>query len=133
MKPGKPEHIPTEDTRRRVKLYVMAGNTHLEICKFLGIGSTSTLHKYYKDELTTALSDANAAVAGRLYRAAVGDGNIPACIFWLKTRAGWKETIKNEHTGAEGKPIESKCTIDFKKLSNAALKELDNARIDKSK
>ena len=40
-------------------------------------------------------SKANTKVAESLYRKALGDGSqsVTAAIFWLKTRAGWKETL----------------------------------------
>jgi hypothetical protein len=31
---------------------------------------------------------------------------VTAAIFWLKTRARWKETTVNEHAGVPGQPIE---------------------------
>jgi hypothetical protein len=30
-----------------------------------------------------------------------------AAIWWTKCRMGWKETIREEHTGPDGKPIET--------------------------
>ena len=47
---------------------------------------------------------ANAKVAENLYRKATGDGReaVIAAIFWLKTRAGWKETTStNSPVAAE--------------------------------
>ena len=29
-------------------------------------------------------------------------------MFWMKTRAGWKETVRQENTGPDGGPIEFK-------------------------
>lgn len=34
-------------------------------------------------------------------------GNLSAAIFYLKTRAGWRETNRTELTGADGKPIQA--------------------------
>jgi len=34
-------------------------------------------------------------------------GNLSASIFYLKTRAGWRETNRTELTGADGKPIQA--------------------------
>jgi hypothetical protein len=34
-------------------------------------------------------------------------------IFWLKTRAKWAETVKQEHTGENGGPIQQKMTVEF--------------------
>ena len=52
-----------------------------------------TLRKHYRDELDLGLIKANAQVGGSLFRKALGDGHgsTTAAIFWLKTRAGWKE------------------------------------------
>jgi hypothetical protein len=47
-------------------------------------------------------------VAESLYRKATSEGpqSVTAAIFWLKTRAGWKESIAHEVSGADGAPIE---------------------------
>ena len=50
---------------------------------------------------------ANAQVAKGLFDQAK-QGNTSAAIFWLKTRAGWKETNVNEITGADGQPVSIK-------------------------
>lgn len=56
-----------------------------------------TLTKYYRKELDTAAAEANTKVAGALFSSALGDPdkgippNVTAQIFWLKTRARWKE------------------------------------------
>ena len=49
-------------------------------------------------ELKSGGIKANARVAESLYRKALGDGReaVTAAIFWLKTRARWKETSVNE-------------------------------------
>jgi hypothetical protein len=48
-------------------------------------------------------------VAENLYRKATGDGReaVTAAIFWLKTRAHWKETSVHEVSGPDGGPIEA--------------------------
>lgn len=63
-----------------------------EIGKVVGI-SKPTLEKHYRGELDRAQSEANARVAESLFRKATGDGPqaVTAAIFWLKTRAQWKE------------------------------------------
>ena len=57
-----------------------------------------TLRKHYRGELDHGHVKANAKVAENLYRKATGDGReaVIAAIFWLKTRAGWKETHVTE-------------------------------------
>jgi hypothetical protein len=30
---------------------------------------------------------------------------VASVIFWMKARAGWRETIRQENTGADGQPM----------------------------
>ena len=57
-----------------------------------------TLRKHYRKELDKGHIKATAKVAENLYRRATGEGReaVTAAIFWLKTRAGWKETLVQE-------------------------------------
>src|ERR1700719_4843536 len=57
-----------------------------DISKFI----TKTLRKRLRDELDRGVAEATATVCGYLFAAAKA-GNIPAIIFWLKTRAHWRE------------------------------------------
>ena len=61
----------------------------------------------YAHELESGGIKANARVAESLYRKAIGDGRegVTAAIFWLKTRARWKETSVHEHAGDVDSPI----------------------------
>ena len=53
-----------------------------------------------RDELDRGVAEANATIAGYLFAAAKA-GNIAAIIFWLKTRARWRErTAADEATPA---------------------------------
>jgi len=70
----------------------------------LGI-SHDTVTKFYRKELEEGRIDANAQVAQTLFQQAK-KGNTAAAIFWLKTRARWRETNTVEHTGLNGGPIE---------------------------
>ena len=80
--------------------------------------SGKTLRKHYRKELDLAAIKANADVAGFLFNSAK-KGNVTAQIFWLKTRAGWKEpAVDHNHRGAIG-------TYDLTKLSNEKLAELE--------
>jgi hypothetical protein len=69
--------------------------------------SDVTLRKHFREELDTAEVKANAKVAGNLFRQATKDDprSIPAAIFWTKTRLGWKDSTKLEHTGENGQPV----------------------------
>lgn len=91
-KGGRPPHEPTESTRRQVKALAAYGIPQDEIGRVIGV-SKPTLEKHYRDELDRAEVEANAKVAESLFRKAMGDGSqsVTAAIFWLKTRARWKE------------------------------------------
>ena len=52
--------------------------------------SPKTLRKRCRDDLDCGVAEANALVSGSLFAAAKG-GNVVAQIFWLKTRAQWRE------------------------------------------
>jgi transposase len=98
-KTGRPPYKPTDETRKQVEALVGYGITEEQICQMIGI-SRPTLIKYYREEIDTGTAKANAKVAQSLYKKATGDGanSVTAAIFWLKTRAGWKETVKQEIT-----------------------------------
>jgi hypothetical protein len=69
-----------------------------------------TLRKHFAVELKTAATKANAAVANKLYQMAVAGHPPAATFFWLKTRCGYRETTRVEHSGPGGTaliPIES--------------------------
>jgi hypothetical protein len=91
-----------------------------------------TLRKHYRDEVDTGAIKANSKVAESLYRKALGDGpqSVTAAIFWMKTRAGWKETSVSEvtgaieHTGAAGGPIQVEQPIDLSELNREERAQL---------
>jgi hypothetical protein len=60
-----------------------------DIAKIVGCAA-KTLRKRLRDELDRGVAEANATVSGYLFAAAKG-GNVTAQIFWLKTRAHWRE------------------------------------------
>ncbi len=101
---GRPSHQPTADTRRLVEQHAAVGTPREQIAKLLKI-APHTLKRHYGVELELGLAQANAVVASTLF-AAAKRGNITAAIFWMKTRAGWRETTKLEHAGTPGEPIE---------------------------
>ena len=80
----------------------------IDIARVVGI-DPKTLRKHYRDELDTGQIKANAKVTESLYRKATGEGReaVVAAIFWLKTRAGWKETTVNEISHDLADPVKS--------------------------
>ena len=104
---GRPPHLPTADTRIKVYTLSTVGTRHEDIASVLSI-SHDTLVKYYKEELDKGRIEANASVAETLFKQAK-EGNTTAMIFWLKSRAKWKESTQHEVSGnADGTPIEVK-------------------------
>lgn len=94
-KNGRPPHVPDDKTRKTVESMSSYGIPQEDIAKVIGIDS-KTLRLHYRYELDTAEVKANAMVAQRLYQKCMND-DTSSLIFWLKTRAGWKETVKNEN------------------------------------
>lgn len=97
---GRKPFVPTPDQRAMVKAMIGYGIPEDEICLTV-INPTSkkpisphTIRKYFREEIDTGTITANAKVAQSLFRKATSEGpqSVTACIFWLKTRAKWKET-----------------------------------------
>ena len=100
---------------KQVESLAANGLTQEQIAAALGI-SESTLHKRKQEntEFTAAIKRGKAKgialVTNKLMESIKG-GNMTAMIFFLKTQAGWKETNVQEHTGANGQPIQQAITI----------------------
>jgi hypothetical protein len=77
-----------------------------------------TLRTCYRDELDLGVTKANAQIAGFLF-AAAKSGNVTAQIFWLKTRARWKEPpAEHKYSGSLG-------SYDLTKVTDADLDRLE--------
>jgi hypothetical protein len=105
-KVGRPAHLKSVDTQKKVFDLATVGTRYEDIALVLGI-SDDTLVKYYKPELEKGRIEANAAVAGTLFEKAK-QGDTSSMIFWLKTRAQWSEKNTTELTGEGGAPINIK-------------------------
>ncbi len=86
-----------DSERRQVEAMAGYGVSEADIARVLGI-DPETLRERYRDELDTGHVVANATVAESLFRKATGDHrqSVTAAIFWLKTRAGWRETSPSD-------------------------------------
>lgn len=104
-------HSPDDKTRKTVEAMSSYGIAQEDIAKVLEIDA-KTLRKYYEYEIDTAGSKANSQVAQRLYQKCM-DGDTSSMIFWLKTRARWAETVKQEVTGANGGPVQNEFSINI--------------------
>lgn len=114
---------PDDKTKKQVTLMAGIGLTHDQIAKIAGI-SDETLRKYYKKELEAAKSVLNTQVASNLFRIATSTekGAVAAAIFWMKTRAGWRETIdlSNEDGSLKPEPVQVAVLAALKKAHDDA-------------
>jgi hypothetical protein len=96
---GRRAHKPDAASRRQVEAMAAYGIPEIDIARVVGV-DPKTLRKHYRDELDMGETKANAQVAGFLFNAA-RSGNVTAQIFWLKTRARWRETATElRHSGS---------------------------------
>ncbi|CAN7745256.1 hypothetical protein LJR234_002611 [Mesorhizobium amorphae] len=88
-----------------------------DIAQVLGI-DVDVLKAAYASQLDGGHIKANARVAESLYRKATGEGReaVTAAIFWLKTRARWKETSVHEVEGKLDTSVTFITTYEDRKL-----------------
>ena len=119
--PNPTPHEPTDKTRSEVSALASFGVPQEDIAAYIGI-SKPTLAKHYFDELSFSSIKANATVGKFLFNMASGQAIKSgasyaecsrAAMFWAKTRMGWRETDRLEHSGPNGGaiPVEIKRTI----------------------
>ncbi len=90
---------PLPGHRSQVEAMAGYGVSEADIVKVLDI-DPETLRFHYRRELEASHVRTNAKVAENLYRREA----VTAAIFWLKTRARWKETSVHEVGGASDLP-----------------------------
>jgi hypothetical protein len=86
---AKPAFVVNETLCEKVRHLAGLGVPQDDIAKIVGC-SPKTLRKRFREELDCGAAEANAIIAGCLFAAAKA-GNIGAMIFWMKTRAHWRE------------------------------------------
>jgi len=106
---GRPAHQPTEATRQTVSLHATVGTKQDVIAEILGI-SVDSLQRHYRAEIDTSRERANASVGGALFKKAMG-GDTTAMIFWLKTRARWRETLDISNEDGSLKPEATQAAV----------------------
>ncbi len=100
---GSPGFDPGFEQAKQVEQMTALGLSVQDIAATLRI-EPKLLEKYYKYEIETSAQRINQAVAKVALQSALG-GDTDMVRFWLKTRAGWKETKEVQMTGANGGPI----------------------------
>lgn len=86
--------LATDEQRYSVEMMAGIGIKQDDIAAALGI-SDVTLRRHFGQELSVAKTRVIAKVADSLIRQALA-GNMTAAIFFLKTKAGWRETAVDE-------------------------------------
>lgn len=114
--------ITTTDIAR-IEQMAAVGLTNDQMACLLGV-SPSTFDRRIKDTalVKSAVEKGRAQavfnVGVSAYQQAIS-GRIPAMtMFYLKCRAGWKETVVNEHTGKDGEKLFTTFTDMVKKVKN---------------
>jgi len=107
--PAKP-HNPTDETRAAVSALASFGFPQEDIAKYIGI-SKPTLAKHYGEELKLSAIKSSKEVgeflhfmaSGRALQKGATYGECSrAAMFWAKTRMGWRETERIDHTSSDG-------------------------------
>ena len=98
--------VVNEAVREKVRHLAGIGVRQDDIAKIIGC-APKTLRKRCREDFDCGVAEANALVAGYLFANARG-GNVGAQIFWLKTRAHWRERPVPAHPApandTEGSP-----------------------------
>jgi hypothetical protein len=81
--------VVNEALRGQVRHLAGVGVRQEDIARIIGC-SAKTLRKRCRADLDRGVAEANATMSGYLFAAAKA-GNVTAQIFWLKTRAHWRE------------------------------------------
>lgn len=104
--------------RSKVEALAGFGLSAAEIADVVDV-DLDRLKAAFGKELGNGHLKANARVAENLFRKATGDGreSVTAAIFWLKTRARWRETSVHEIARANE-------PVDLSRLSDEALEAL---------
>ena len=114
---------------KQVESLAANGLTDEQIALALGISRTTLAsRKRESEQFVQAIKKGKAkgiAVVTNKLMESIKGGNITAMIFFLKTQAGWKETNVQEHTGANGAPIQTQATISKDDIKQA-MKELQD-------
>jgi hypothetical protein len=86
---------PSEEDGATVRALKAFGHTDAEIAAFMRI-SHDTLERHHREDLDLGLTQANFKVANVLFKKCVEDEDTTSIIFWLKTRARWREAREEQ-------------------------------------
>lgn len=128
---ARPQFQPTDEDRALVEQLAAFGIPVESMTLFVKDKagkpiSERTLRKHFAKELDQGELKANVKVAQTLFKKAIS-GDTTSMIFWLKTRARWKESPQRvELTGKDGGPVEQKTTVVDEQQIKAAVSKLED-------
>lgn len=111
MKTGRPRIKHDPAIAEQVQSMSQYGVPQAQIAEILGL-SVPTLRNLYGTELGNGMTLSNLAVGKKLFERCMA-GDVPALIFWAKTRMGWKETQKVDVTNSDGSMSPLNVTVRF--------------------
>lgn len=126
-----PAFVPTKEQRDMVEFMAAIGIPQDDIARLVknpatgkGIDPT-TLRAAFRDELNEGAIKATVAVGKNLFRIATSkdQGAVASAIFWMKTRAHWRETMDVNLGGTVTHEHENK-PRDLSKLTDAEVDKL---------
>ncbi len=128
-KAGRPKWIPGYEQIDEIKTMAENGLTEGQIAESMGVCQDTFIERKKEyPEIVEALQKGKASginrVSNALFEAASG-GNITAQIFYLKCRAGWKETSVTELANKDGEALKLQA-----KSEVTITSELIKSRID---
>src|SRR5580700_8279827 len=87
---SRPRFVPTEEQRRLVRAMSAYGVPQEDIATVVGLRSTKTLRKHFREEVTRGAIDAKTRIRQTLYTMATSGKHLAATIFAAKTRCGMR-------------------------------------------
>jgi hypothetical protein len=129
---GRPPALPTDETRRIVRLMSGMGIPQSQIATIIAV-TPKTLRKHYHKELKRSAINANLEVLKTLYSLATSGKNASASIFWAKTRCGFRSGLPSLYEPDLPAPASSQSTtspIPPPPPSSFALINNDGAPLD---
>jgi AcrR family transcriptional regulator len=88
---GRPAYEPTQRDREQVEALAGYGLRADQIADTIGV-ARSTLFKHFADEIKRGGAVASGRVHQTAYQMATSGRHPASTMFWLKCRAGWRET-----------------------------------------
>jgi hypothetical protein len=101
---GKPEYEPSIADKETVRNLAAMGKPHAVIAKCIGTRGISepTLRKHFRRELDVSETEVNDMAMASIIKG-LKAGDAWATCFYLKCRAGWKETSAHQFVDEHGK------------------------------